>query len=86
LVERTLLYNRFDEKKQCMLHINSTDDTALLTVPGLSVCVVVDRNEGYKVVVGAAAAVDVVVVPAYVSVLAQVGLIVGPVSSVHYAL
>jgi hypothetical protein len=66
--------------------VNRTDDTALLTVPGLSVGVVVDRNEGDKVVVGAAATVDVVVVPAYVSVLAQVGLIVGPVASVHYAL
>ena len=53
--------------------------------PGLSVCVVVDGNEGDKVVVGAAA-VDVIVVAGQVSILTRVGLIVGPGSSVHYAL
>ena len=51
----------------------------------LTVSVVVDGDEGDKVVVGAVAAA-VVIVAGKVSVLTGVGLITGPVSSVHYAL
>lgn len=59
--------------------------TAVDGPSGLTVCVVVDGNEGDKVVVGAVAAA-VVVVAGKVTILTGVGLITGPVSSVHYAL
>ena len=59
--------------------------TAVDSPSRLTVSVVVDGDEGDKVVVGAVAAA-VVVVAGKVSVLTGVGLITGPVSSVHYAL
>ncbi len=59
--------------------------TAIDGPSGLTVCVVVDGYEGNKVIVGAVAAA-VVIVAGKVTILTGVGLITGPVSSVHYAL